>query len=173
MGKIDKKSKNIDRVTGTGQEVTGSKRWVRSHCLSLPMVGSGSTGDLPYFVPTRARELSVPSCIPSGTVRGQPHYLMGLYLKIILLDILFLIQLIKFFILCFLENVLKVLFCCSCIEVKVFRIVNKNIIIPLLKLLFPITEGFKLDSILDFETEKRLEKREESWLLWLVDVETH
>ena len=49
----------------------------------------------------------------------------------------------------------------------------KNIIIPLLKLLFPITEGFKLDSILDFETEKRLEKREESWLLWLVDVETH
>ena len=56
---------------------------------------------------------------------------------------------------------------------KVFRIVNKNIIIPLLKLLFPITEGFKLDSILDFETEKRLEKREESWLLWMVDVETH
>ena len=162
-------------MTGTGQEVTGSKRWVRSHCLSLPMVGSGSTGDLPYFVPTRAgaRELSVPSCIPSGMVRGRPHYLMGLFLKIILLNILFLIQLIKFFILCFLENVLKVLFCCSCIEVKVFRIVNKNIIIPLLKLLFPITEGFKLDSILDFETEKRLEKREESWLLWLVDVETH
>ena len=89
MGKIDKKSKNIDRVTGTGQEVTGSKRWVRSHCLSLPMVGSGSTGDLPYFVPTRAgaRELSVPSCVPSGMVRGRPHYLMGLFLKIILLII--------------------------------------------------------------------------------------
>ena len=73
----------------------------------------------------------------------------------------------------FFRKCLKVLFCWSCIEVKVFRIVNKNIIIPLLKLLFPITEGFKLDSILDFETEKRLEKREESWLLWLVDVETH
>ena len=59
------------------------------------------------------------------------------------------------------------------LPVTVFRIVNKNIIIPLLKLLFPITEGFKLDSILDFETEKRLETREESWLLWMVDVETH
>ena len=43
MGQIDKKYKNLDKVTGTGQEVTGTKRWVRSHCLHLPMVGSGCT----------------------------------------------------------------------------------------------------------------------------------